>query len=138
MVVSSRQATKAVFSKRLHEALDEMPECPKDKGRPGWVARRYQVSTQGAAKWLDALSIPDQTNMARVAADLRVCPCWLHTGQPPKRPTLQDQEATNMQEIWRDLDDTGKHEVLSFARYRARHLPNDPKPPVENADGKHQ
>ncbi len=137
-MVVSRLGAKEGFAKRFNEALDELPlseECPRShpdgRGRAAWVARRYKISNEGAAKWLDGRVIPDQTNIARVAQDLGVTPQWLHSNQLPKRPAFLDDISNRMCEVWKQIHDPGaRKEVLDFARYKAG-LPPDPMEAME-------
>lgn len=113
-MVASRDEAKRDFARRLNEALDEKPECPKasGRGRIAWVAKRYEVSNEAAAKWLDGRSMPDQTNMARISTDLRVNPFWLWSGQKPRRPT----EELEIIALWSETDDLGQSNILQTAR----------------------
>ncbi len=126
-MVASRDQAKREFSERLHEALDELARsegCPPrhERGRTAWVARRYGVSGEGAGKWLDGRVLPDQTNIARIAADLRVTPQWLQAGQLPKRPMEDAPDLKQLRDVWHDLDETGRHQVLEFAALKAGYM----------------
>jgi hypothetical protein len=113
-MVAERDQIKLEFARRLHEALDDLDECPSrlQRGRASWTAKRYKVSPEAAGKWLDGRSMPDQTNMARIAADLKVSPVWLWSGQLPKRPP-PDLEITA---LWSETDDFGRENILHAAK----------------------
>lgn len=136
LMVVSRQKSKADFARRLHEVLNEIRECPPGNGRPGWLRARIDnvVSQEAVRKWLEAMSIPAQPIINILAVKLNVTAHWLQSGQLPKRPPGADPATANLHELWQVLDESGRYEVLRFARYRAGQPPEPPKP-AKNGDG---
>jgi hypothetical protein len=133
MVVKTREQTKLDFAHRLNEALDDVTECPRSdvdggRGRAAWVGRHFKVSGEAARKWLAGETIPDQTNMARLAAALNVTPFWLHAGQLPKSPPPFDQTLTDIQGVIAHLNDVDRIDVLEFARDRRDRRQSPPLP----------
>lgn len=114
MTVITRDEAKEGFARRFNEALDDVAECPPQagRGRTAWVARRYEISQEGAAKWLDGRTLPDQTNMARIAGDLNVTPHWLWADQLPKRPPND----LDLVRLYEDTDDLGRSNILESAK----------------------
>lgn len=73
------------FSKRLNEACDDMGLPPKYKARQVELARLFDVSPRGAAKWLEGESYPAVNKCSEIAKWSGVCFEWLMTGRGPKR-----------------------------------------------------
>jgi transcriptional regulator with XRE-family HTH domain len=73
------------FSDRLNEICDLMGVPPKQKGRQGWLSKKFSVSQNGARKWLEAESYPSWENIVRLATWADVSVDWLMTGRPPRR-----------------------------------------------------
>jgi hypothetical protein len=126
---SDRDKARAAFSLRLNSALDKVPECPKKRGRPKWLARRFGVTTTAAQKWLGGLSIPDQTNISRIAASLGVAASWLMSGDGAETVAIaRDHFAAKLATVWGDLPDDVKGQIVSFALVQAATtLPDDDK-----------
>jgi hypothetical protein len=131
MPVISRNDAKDGFARRFNEALNDVDDCPPvtGRGRAAWVARRYKISAEGASKWLDGRVMPDQTNMARIAADVNVTPHWLWAGQLPKRPPTE----LEIVQLYEGSDDLGRSNILQNAKAwheaRQRGKPNSPDTP---------
>lgn len=128
MVVSNRETEKQEFAARLNRACDRIGV--KQWGRAGWLAKQFSphLSTQATQKWLSGLSIPDQTNIARLSKVLTVDASWLQSGPGLEVvPANNDEIAQKLAFIWRYLDDDDKKKILGFAQVAA--LPNkDDKP----------
>lgn len=129
-VVVSKENAREGFARRLNEALNDMSGCPgsSERGRIAWVAKRYGVSNEAAAKWLDGRVIPGQANLARIASDLNVTPQWLHAEQQPKRPLRDDAVSIEMREIWDMLPPPERGAVRDFARFKAGLPPKEDNP----------
>jgi hypothetical protein len=113
MVVNTRDEEKAAFSRRLNNACDAFPNCPKDPpknhGRVSWLARQFNppLSAQAVQKWFDGVSIPDQTNIARLAGILKADTSWLLAGPgddfvPQISP---DERLRNVIRAWPEMGD---------------------------------
>lgn len=132
MVAISREEEKQGFSRRLNAACEHREIKPR--GRAAYLAKQMDVSTQGARKWLEADSIPDQTNIGRLATILQVNAEWLQLGPGDKViPANTDEVAQQLQFIWPALSDEDKKTILRLASGLAT-LPNQnnkPKPILE-------
>jgi len=71
------------FAQRLRQALDAQGL----KSTQAAVAKRYQVSTAAAHKWLSGKGLPETAAISRIAADLGVALHWLMTGQQREAAT---------------------------------------------------
>jgi transcriptional regulator with XRE-family HTH domain len=132
MVAISREEEKQGFSRRLNAAC-EFREI-KLRGRPAYLAKQMGVSPQGARKWLEAYSIPDQTNIGRLAVLLQVNAEWLQVGPGDTViPANTDEVAQKLAFIWAALSEDDKKTILRLASGLAT-LPNQndkPKPILE-------
>lgn len=132
MVAITREEEKQGFSRRLNAACEHREI--KLRGRAAYLAKQMDVSTQAAQKWLEGLSIPDQTNIGRLAVLLQVNAEWLQVGPGDKViPANTDEVAQKLAFIWRALSDDDKKTILRLASGLAT-LPNQndkPKPILE-------
>lgn len=134
MVDAAKRREYEAFADRLRLALDERG-CPRQRGRVKWLSTEFgpSVKYEAVRKWLEGVTMPDQGNLARLARILRVTPQWLQSGQEPRRPSSPDAEMQRLQSLWSKLDDTGRHEVLRYAEFRAERplpLPSQPDLPI--------
>jgi hypothetical protein len=82
MVVKTRMEEKLSFATRLDAACAACESCPKGRHRVNWLRMQFDppLSNQGVRKWFTGEVIPDQTNIARLAAVLDVNAQWLQAG----------------------------------------------------------
>lgn len=125
VAVPTKEETRLAFARRLNDALNDMAECPKatengGRGRAAWVARRYKISGEAAATWLDGRKMPVPANLTRLAVDLNVTPQWLQAGHLPKHPSDFDPTLTDIFDVLSNLPPNDRKEVLKYARFRAR------------------
>lgn len=87
-MVQNSDIAKIAFTKRLHEALDALPECPLGHGRAAWLSRHvpFSVSPKATGKWLNKESIPTRENMRLLAISLKVNKAWLSDGEGVMKP----------------------------------------------------
>jgi transcriptional regulator with XRE-family HTH domain len=69
------------FAARLNSLLDAMNVPPKGKARQTAVAKNFDVSQNGARKWLEAEGYPTLAMCKRIAAWANVQVEWLLTGR---------------------------------------------------------
>lgn len=73
------------FAARLNALLDEMGIPPKGKARQTAVAKEFDVSQNGARKWLEAEGYPTLAMCKRIAIWSGVQVEWLLTGRGDKQ-----------------------------------------------------
>jgi len=131
MVVNSRDEEKAAFSRRLSNACAEFPDCPAAHGRASWLSRQFEprLSAQAVQKWFDGVSMPDMTNIPRLAAILKADASWLLAGPGDEFvPEFKSNEALmNLIRRWPDLGDDGHLRMLQLAELLSLPLPNKNK-----------
>lgn len=128
MVANSKEETKAAFSKRLNDVLDEREDIPRARGRRQWIAKRYRVSVETARKWLMGLDMPDGVNLARIAGDLKISPDWLRSNVGHPRPQPTDPLFDELTRTWPSLRPEDRADVVKYAKFR-RAEPPVPQPP---------
>lgn len=128
MVVNTRMEEKLAFARRLDAACAELPDCPKDHGRASWLARQFNpsLSAQAVQKWFNGESMPDMTNIPRLAAILRADASWLIAGPGEKfvPEFKQNEQLMDLIRVWDDLGDDGHLRILHFAEVLTLPLPN--------------
>lgn len=109
MVVNSRDEEKAAFSRRLANACAEFPECPGEHGRAAWLARQFTpaLSSQAVLKWFKGESMPDMTNIPRLAGILKVDASWLLAGPGDAvvREFAPDEALQKVIRAWPEMGD---------------------------------
>lgn len=72
---------------------------------------------------------PTMENALALAAKLNVCVEWLLTERGPKKPLPQDATAQRLWELWPQLDDVTKGELIGMASgmLRRRQEPDTPE-----------
>ena len=76
---------KREFSKRLNQLCDETGIPPKGKNRQAKVGKLFDVSQEGARKWLEAEGLPKFETCLAMALHFNVSVEWLLTERGPKR-----------------------------------------------------
>lgn len=127
------ETAKQAFSRRLNEALDELPDCPR-RGRAAWLskavsaAKRSKISQEAARKWLNKKSVPEDDNMAIVAHVAKVETAWLQHESGPKRIRPDDEQSTILKNIWEGLSHEERQAVIDFARFKAGDVEHRTRP----------
>lgn len=71
---------KKNFAFRLNQALDQAGIPPKGKGRQLKLASLFEVTQEGARKWLEGEGFPDTKRILEIATKLNVNAQWLLSG----------------------------------------------------------
>lgn len=112
--------TKTVWS-RLKEALE-------DKHLPAtqvYVAKRLGVTQPSISEWNSEGGFPTIDRAVEIATWLGITVEWLITGRGPKRPLPQDATAQRLWDMWPELDDVTKGELVGTALGRLRRSETD-------------
>lgn len=128
MVAKTRDDAKTAFSAKFNRALDRV-RFEGGRGRIRALAKELGVSKEAARKWLRAESIPDQTNMLRICAKLKIDAAELRIDfDPGSREFGNDSFSHKLVAIWRDLSDDARGQIVGFALVQATtRPPTDPK-----------
>lgn len=76
------------FAKRLNEICDDMDVPPKGKARQTALAKTFDVSQNGARKWLEAEGYPTFAMCQRIAEWADVSIEWFVMNRGPKKISL--------------------------------------------------
>lgn len=77
-----RDRLREAFAERLQQALKDLGVDTPTKQK-AWISKKMGISREGARKWLQALSKPDEAKFERLADHLRVDIGWLRDGRRP-------------------------------------------------------
>lgn len=104
------RATRTVWE-RILEALAERPAEANQR----WVAKKLGISQPAVALWNKPGGYPTMDNAVELARVLNVNVEWLLTERGPKRPIPQDATAQRLWDIWPELDEGDKRELIGMA-----------------------
>ena len=108
--------TTRTFWARTKEALEEA-RLPATQV---YVAKRLGVRQPSVSEWNVLGGFPTLENAISLARLLNVNVEWLLTERGPKRPLPQDATAQRLWDIWTQLDDVTKGELVGIASGRLR------------------
>lgn len=108
--------TTRTFWARTKEALEEA-HLPATQV---YVAKRLGVRQPSVSEWNVEGGYPTLENAISLAKLLNVNVEWLLTERGPKRPLPQDATAQRLWDIWTQIDDVTKGELLGIASGRLR------------------
>ena len=91
------------------------------RGRQTELAKLFNVSPNGARKWLLGEGMPELEVAIRLARWADVNVEWLLTGRGPKRGAHLDTKALILSEALEALAPTDRHEVLGYFAYKVQH-----------------
>lgn len=77
---------RITFARRLNELCDEKGVPPKHHARQIVIGKLFDVSANGARKWLEGESTPQYETCVKIAEWAGVNFEWLMTGRGLKRP----------------------------------------------------
>lgn len=117
MVVLSKAEARRRFSERFALALDELPECPRGRGRISWVGKELKVSSEMARKWLSGEAMPNQARIPGIALRIHVAPAWLRDGMGPRKLST-DALWPELEKLWQRMPEAIRIEVLAFANFK--------------------
>ena len=106
---------KEQFSKRLRTALLDAGvggRGQSGKVREAMKAQGISVSDPGIWKWLNAASIPDQTNILALSRWLNVRPEWLEYGREESADKNQNDSSIPPESEWGTVDAWDKNTPL--------------------------
>lgn len=90
------------------------------------VGKRFGVGQSAVTKWKTGKDTPSLPRAVEMASNHGVCVEWLLTGRGPKFPGgTTDPELSRLLEFWQDLQPAMRHDVVSYAVYKAT-APTDP------------
>lgn len=72
--------------------LDEHGVAEKGKGRQLAISKAFDVTQNGARKWLEGEGVPELTRAIEIAGKYGVCVEWLLTGKGDKHPSVSKAE----------------------------------------------
>lgn len=94
-------------------------EAFEAKGLPesqNGVAKLLGRSHSSVARWYHGEGLPELATCRKLAVKGGVSVDWLLTGRKPKYPISADPMLSRIMEVCIDLDQSGRAEVLRFAR----------------------
>lgn len=97
---------------RVREALEDarLPATQK------YVADKIlHVRQPSISDWNKDGGFPTLENAIALAKKLNVCVEWLYTERGPKRPTPEDSTAQRLWDVWDQIDDVTKGELIGIA-----------------------
>lgn len=109
----AKYATRTVWA-RVKEALGEA-QLPATQA---YIAKRLGMSQPSVSEWNLEGGFPTIENTISLAKLLNVNVEWLLTERGPKRPLPQDATAQRLWEMWTQLDDVTKGELVGIASGR--------------------
>lgn len=110
------KAITRTFWARTKEALEDA-RLPATQV---YVAKRLGVKQPSVSEWNLEGGFPTLENTISLARLLGVNVEWLLTERGPKRPLPQDATAQRLWDIWTQLDDVTKGELVGIASGRLR------------------
>jgi hypothetical protein len=111
------------FPDRLKEAMDDL-DLPQ-RGRPAWLARRLKLSVTATQKYLEGIALPKGSRWEALARVLSVNVAWLRDGTGPKERRV-DPLLGAFLAVWGKLTNTGREDVLWYARQILERLGEEP------------
>ena len=90
-----------------------------------YIAKRLSISQPSVSEWNSEGGFPTLENTIALAKLLGVNVEWLLTERGPKRPLPQDATAQRLWDIWSQLDDVTKGELVGIASGRLRRSEED-------------
>jgi transcriptional regulator with XRE-family HTH domain len=103
-------------------------EALEDRRLPAtqvFVAKRLGVKQPSISEWNSEGGFPTIDRAVELANWLGVTVEWLLTERGPKRPLPQDATAQRLWDIWPELDDVTKGELVGTALGRLRRPQDD-------------
>lgn len=97
------------------------------------AAKLIGVTQPSVNDWNEIGGYPTMANAVELARKLNVCVDWLLTERGPKRPIPEDTAAQRLWDMWPQLDDVTKGELIGIALGRLQSRPDDDEALSENA-----
>lgn len=119
-VFVGRPTTRTVWA-RVKEALIEA----KLPATQVYVAKQLKMSQPSISEWNLEGGYPTIENAISLAKMLNVTVEWLLTERGPKRPLPQDATAQRLWDMWSQLDEVTKGELIGIASGRLRRSDKD-------------
>lgn len=88
------------------------------------AAKLIGVSQPSVNDWNEIDGYPTMANAIELGRKLNVCVEWLFTERGPKRPIPADAAAQRLWDVWTQLDDVTKGELIGIALGRLRSTPD--------------
>lgn len=132
----SRADTRKSFWLRLVEAWGARGLPTSQMG----VARELGMSQGSVGRWGRDEGLPELDTVRGLALKGDVCVEWLISGRGPKRPMPVDEETNDLLELWRQLQENGRHAVRVAAQgalalqREGRHPPRPAREPQSETE----
>ena len=131
MVVELDNPVVRAFVKRLNRALDVLEVS--ERGRPAWLAKGLGVTVQAAQKYFNGLAMPKGSRWKKLATVLHVSISWIRDGVGPMKGAADDPYAQELWDLWPQLDDDTKRDLVGAARVKAKPASEGPfKRPLQD------
>lgn len=117
MVVHAEDPVIRGFVRRLNQALDAIPV--EQRGRPRYLADALKLTVAATQKYFNGQALPKGTRWQQLANVLQVSVTWLRDGVGPMKGD-NDPIAKELWELWPQLDEDTKRDLVGTARVKAR------------------
>jgi transcriptional regulator with XRE-family HTH domain len=107
---------KRSFWDRVCEAMQDAGMKPTQTG----AAKLINISQPSVAEWKELDGYPTMANAVELARKLNVNVEWLLLERGAKRPIPTDALAQRLWDMWGNLDEGTKHELVGLATGRLR------------------
>jgi hypothetical protein len=104
------------FWDRVCEAMQDAGMKPTQTG----AAKLVNISQPSVAEWKELDGYPTMANAVELARKLNVNVEWLLLERGAKRPVPMDALAQRLWDMWGNLDEGTKHELVGLATGRLR------------------
>jgi transcriptional regulator with XRE-family HTH domain len=120
---------KRSFWDRVCEAMQDAGMKPTQTG----AAKLINISQPSVAEWKELDGYPTMANAVELARKLNVNVEWLLLERGAKRPIPTDALAQRLWDMWGNLDEGTKHELVGLATGRLRR--SEAATPISGAKG---
>ena len=133
---SGSQQNAAVVRRPTRTFWQRLKEALRDAGKPAtqaYAASLLGIEQPSVAEWNRPGGYPTVKNAVVLAEKANCCVEWLFTERGPKRPTPVDETAERLWNLWPQIDDITKGEIVRLAIERAPPAPGTSSPRAKSA-----